>query len=542
MADMRARSVFVPLFTTLATPALAAPATQGTADWVNRLTWGASAADGENEKAGGNRWLDAQLKHPDDRLPPEATAQIAAMRISRTPLAALVVEQDAASRYANKLTDPAQRDAARKAYQQDMNALATEAATRSLLRDIYAPDQLREQLTWFWFNHFNVQAQKRDIRAMVGDYENTIRDHSLGKFRDLLEATLRHPAMLRYLDNDQNAANHINENYAREIMELHSMGVGSGYTQKDVQELARILTGVGVDLSPNAPKLSPQRQALYIRAGLFEFNPNRHDFGDKQFLGHTIKGSGFGEVEEALDLIARSPATARHVSEQLATYFMGDNPPAAVVDRMTATWQKSDGDIAQVLRTMIRAPEFRQSLGTVFKDPVHYAISSVRLMYGNKVIVNAQPIIGWLNRMGQGLYARETPDGYPMASAAWTGPGQMSVRFEIARQIGGGAAGLFKPPAPPAAVAAVGMGGASAMAGPMASGMAWEMASGAPPAAAPLAPPAIPIPPLPKLQTAAYYSAIAPALAGQTKTALTQATSPQEWNALFLSSPEFMHR
>ncbi|WP_066807065.1 DUF1800 domain-containing protein [Sphingomonas asaccharolytica] len=524
--------VSVLLFATLATPALAAPPAQESAAWVNRLTWGASAADGAREKAGSGRWLDAQLKHPDDTLPPEAAAQVAAMRISREPLAALVVEQDAASRYANKLTDSAQRDAARKAYQQDMNALANEAATRSLLRDLYAPDQLREQLTWFWFNHFNVQAQKRDIRAMVGDYENTIRDHSLGKFRDLLEATLRHPAMLRYLDNDQNAANHINENYAREIMELHSMGVGSGHTQKDVQELARILTGVGVDLSPNAPKLSPQRQALYVRAGLFEFNPNRHDFGDKQFLGHTIKGSGFGEVEEALDLIARSPATACHVSEQLATYFMGDNPPAAVVDRMAATWQKSDGDIAQVLRTMIRAPEFRQSLGTVFKDPVHYAISSVRLMYGDKVIVNAQPIIGWLNRMGQGLYARETPDGYPMTSAAWTGPGQMSVRFEIARQIGGGAAGLFKPPAPPAAVSSVGMGGASAM-----------MASEAPPsAAAAPAPPAVSIPPLPKLQTAAYYSAVAPALAGQTKTALTQASSPQEWNALFLSSPEFMHR
>ncbi|WP_296612101.1 DUF1800 domain-containing protein [Sphingomonas sp.] len=533
---MRARSVSVLLFGVLATPALAAPAAQESAAWVNRLTWGASAADTGSDKAGSGHWLDAQLKHLDDSLPPEAAARIAAMRISREPLAALVVEQDAAIRYANKLPDPAQRDAARKAYQQGMNALANEAATRSLLRDLYAPDQLREQLTWFWFNHFNVQAQKRDIRAMVGDYEDTIRNHSLGKFRDLLEATLKHPAMLRYLDNDQNAANHINENYAREIMELHSMGVGSGYTQKDVQELARILTGVGVDLSPNAPKLSPQRQALYVRAGLFEFNPNRHDFGDKQFLGHTIKGSGFGEVEEALDLIARSPATAHHVSEQLATYFMGDTPPAAVVDRMTATWQRSDGDIAQVLRTMIRASEFRQSLGTVFKDPVHYAISSVRLMYGDKVIVNAQPIIGWLNRMGEGLYARETPDGYPMTSAAWTGPGQMSVRFEIARQIGGGAAGLFKPPVPPAAVAAVGMGEAPTM-------MAPGMTSATPPAAtAPLAQPPVPIPALPRLQTAAYYSAVAPALGGQTRTALTQASSPQEWNALFLSSPEFMHR
>lgn len=531
---MRARLVSVLLLGTLATPALAAPAAPDAALWANRLTWGASAADAKPEPAASSHWLDAQLKHPDDTLPPEAAAQVAAMRISRTPLAELVVDEDAASRYANKLPDPAQRDAARKAYQQDMNALANEAATRSLLRDIYAPDQLREQLTWFWFNHFSVQAQKRDIRAMVGDYEDTIRDHSLGKFRDLLEATLKHPAMLRYLDNDQNAANHINENYAREIMELHSMGVGSGYTQKDVQELARILTGVGVDLNPTAPKLSPQRQALYVRAGLFEFNPNRHDFGDKQFLGHTIKGSGFGEVEEALDLIARSPATAHHVSEQLATYFMGDNPPDAVVERMTATWQKSDGDIAQVLRAMIHAPEFKQSLGTAFKDPVHYTVSAVRLMYGDKVIVNAQPIIGWLNRMGEGLYAHETPDGFPMSSAAWTGPGQMSVRFEIARQIGGGAAGLFKPPAPPAASVPPGMTGA------MASAMTASSMS--PAAAAPAAPPTAPVPALPKLQTAAYYDTVAPVLGGQTRTALTQASSPQEWNALFLSSPEFMRR
>jgi uncharacterized protein (DUF1800 family) len=192
---------------------------------------------------------------------------------------------DAESKAANAIADPDQKKAARDAYNKDMNALAREAQSRSLLRDLYGPDQLREQMTWFWFNHFNVQASKRDIRAMVGDYEDqAIRPHALGRFRDLLEATLRHPAMLRYLDNDQNAANHINENYAREIMELHSMGVGSGYTQKDVQELARILTGVGIDLKPDAALETPMA-VLYVRAGLFEFNPARHDFGTKTFWG-----------------------------------------------------------------------------------------------------------------------------------------------------------------------------------------------------------------------------------------------------------------
>ncbi|KQS03230.1 hypothetical protein ASG11_02285 [Sphingomonas sp. Leaf357] len=510
---MRAFSLIIPLLATIA-PGARAAARNDTA-WSNRLTWGVSAEPADGAQPGTARWLDAQLGHPDDTLPPEIAAQVAAMRITRQSMAALVVDADAASRYANKLADPAQRDAARKTYQQDMNGLATEAATRSLLRDIYAPDQLREQLTWFWFNHFNVQAQKRDIRPMIADYEDTLRAHALGTFRDLLEATLRHPAMLRYLDNDQNAANHVNENYAREIMELHSMGVGSDYTQKDVQELARILTGVGVDLNTADPKLSAERRPLYVRAGLFEFNPNRHDFGDKQFLGHTIKGRGFGEVEDALDLIANAPATARHVSRQLATYFMGDDPPAAVIDRMTRTWARSHGTISAVLRTMIQAPKFRRSLGTAFKDPVQYTVSAVRLMYGDRTIVNARPIIGWLNRMGEGLYAHETPDGYPIAAAAWTGPGQMSVRFEIARQIGGGAAALFRPPAP-------------TVSAPVLAEM--------PPAGSTTPPP------LPRLQAAAYYGAIAPTLGESTRTALTQANSPQEWNALFLSSPEFMRR
>jgi uncharacterized protein (DUF1800 family) len=525
------------LLAAIAGPAFGARAAQNSS-WANRLTWGVSASPAIVGKPESDRWLDAQLKHPDGSLPPMAAAQVAAMEISQKPMAALVVEEDAAIHYANALTDPAQRDIARKTYQQSMNSLANESATRSLLRDLYAPDQLREQMTWFWLNHFNVHAQKRDIRAMIADYEDTIRDQSLGRFRDLLEATLRHPAMLRYLDNDQNAANHINENYAREIMELHSMGVGAGYTQKDVQELARILTGVGVDLKPTPPKLNPARQALYVRAGLFEFNPNRHDFGDKQFLGHTIKGSGFGEVEQALDLIAKSPATAHHISAQLATYFIGDNPPAALIDRMTTAWQHSDGNIAVVLRTMTRAPEFRQSLGNGFKDPMHYAVSAVRLMYGDRVILNAQPIQGWLNRMGEGLYAHETPDGYPLVAAAWTGPGQMSVRFEIARQIGAGAAGLFKLPVFPSApsIAVMGISAPSMVGSMSAAGAAdtplYIVASAT----------AVAVPPLPRLQDAVYYKNVAETLGGQTKMALTQATTPQEWNALFLSSPEFMRR
>lgn len=484
---------------------------------LNRLTWGVNAGTlAAARQAGLSRWVEDQLKGSDDpRLPDAAEARVAAMRISREPMVALVAEEEAANRAANALTDPEAKKAAQQAYQQSMNGLAREAQERALLRDLYAPDQLREQLVWFWFNQFNVQAQKRDIRAMVGDYEErAIRPHALGKFRDLLEATLRHPAMLRYLDNDQNATKHVNENYAREIMELHTMGVGSGYTQKDVQELARILTGVGVSTKPEAPKLKPEWQKLYIRDGLFEFNPARHDFGDKEFLGHKIKGTGFDEVEQALDLIAASPATARHVSQRLAAFFVGDAPPEPLVDRMARSFRASHGDIAAVLKTMIGSKEFRASLGGAFKDPVHYTVSALRVAYDAVVVRNPDPALGWLSRMGEGLYAHETPDGYPLASAAWTGPGQMALRFEIARQIGAGPAALFRP-------------GATAPLGPPV---------GTPPVAP--SPPA----PSPDLRNGFFEAALAPGLGPATQAALGQARSPQEWNALLLSSPDFMFR
>jgi uncharacterized protein (DUF1800 family) len=222
-------------------------------------------------------------------LPPAAQAQIDAMAISRTPLDQLVTALDAQRKAADALPDEDQKKAARQAYQQQLNKLAREAQTRFVLRALYSPNQLQEQMTWFWMNHFNVNLRKDNIRAMVGDYEeNAIRPHALGKFRDLLGATLHHPAMLRYLDNAQNAGNRINENYARELMELHTLGVGSGYSQADVQELARVLTGVGVSMQPldaPPPNVRPALRADYVRKGLFEFNPNRHDYGPKTLLG-----------------------------------------------------------------------------------------------------------------------------------------------------------------------------------------------------------------------------------------------------------------
>jgi uncharacterized protein (DUF1800 family) len=475
---------------------------------LNRITWGANPSSAQEFAAlGADKFLDRQL-HPmgDGPLPHDAQAQIDALGISHTPMETIVADMDQQNRAANAITDPEQRQGAQRAFQVSFARYGQEAAVRSILRDLYSPYQLREQLTWFWLNHFNVHLYKSNIRLLIGNYEDkALRAHALGKFRDLLAATLRHPAMLRYLDNDQNAAGHINENYAREIMELHTMGVGSGYTQNDVQELARILTGAGVNQSPPsapAPKLTPEQQGQYLRAGLFEFNPARHDFGDKMFLGHAIKGRGLAEIDEALDLLSRAPATSRFISRKLAMYFVSDNPSPALVEKMSATFRQTDGDIAAVLKAMFGSPEFQSSLGLQFKDPMRYVISAVRLAYDDKVILNTGPILGWLGRMAQPLYGHDTPDGYPLTEAAWDGPGQMATRFEIARAIGSGSAGLFKPD------------GADAVDHPA----------------------------FPQPANALYFTSLRPTLGNSTRQALDQAVSPQDWNTLFLASPEFMRR
>jgi uncharacterized protein (DUF1800 family) len=473
---------------------------------IDRVSWGVNTSTAVQYIAmGRDRWLDAQLHPaPGDRLPAAAQAIVAAMPIAAKPVAESAIALAAQSKAANQVEDIEQKKAAQQGFQQAMNDAARQAATRSLLRDLYSPDQLREKMTWFWFNHFNVLQAKSDIRATIGDYEDhALRPYVLGRFRDLLEATVKHPAMLRYLDNAENAKGHLNENYAREIMELHTMGVGSGYTQEDVQELARILTGVGVNVQPDPPKPDLPKAIMppgYIRAGLFEFNPNRHDYSVKHFLGHTIEGSGFPEVQQALDILARHPATANHVCGQIATYFVADNPPAALVARMAQTFQRTDGDIASVLGLMFRSPEFNAAPKAKYKDPMQFVLSAVRLAYDDKVVLNTGPIQGWLARLAEGLYAHETPDGFPMNAAAWSGPGQMAVRFEIARQIGSNSAGLFKPPGPDA----------------------------------------VDRPAFPQLQNALYFTSLQQTLSAPTRAALDQAVSPQDWNTLFLSSPEFM--
>ena len=431
---------------------------------LNRVSWGVNASElREIAQLGTQGWLERQLDpNVSEMLPADVQAQIDAMEVSRKKVPELIAQFQEMRKDAKD--DPEKR----KALQQAMTGLAREAASRSLLRAVYSPRQLESQMTWFWMNHFSVFQGKGPVRALVGDYEEqAIRPNALGRFRDLLGATARHPAMLVYLDNARNAASHINENYARELMELHTLGVDGGYTQKDVQELARILTGFSID-----------------REG-YRFYPRRHDAGDKQFLGTVIRGGGERELDQALDLLARHPATARFVSRKLAVYFVSDEPPAALVDRLAATFRATDGDISRVLKALFASPEFSASLGTKFKDPMHYVVSALRLAYDRnsdadvRAVPNTNPPLFWLLRMGEPLYGRQTPDGYPLARSDWASAGQLATRFEVARAIGFNAPGRL-----------------------------------------------------------AYAGALGPA----TLAALGKASTPQEWNELFLSSPEFMNR
>jgi uncharacterized protein (DUF1800 family) len=495
-----------------AAPSAPPPGDLDAAGVLDRLSWGASSSDFEElRRVGSAAWIEGQLQPDRDApLPGPVAAQVAAMSIERSALPELVFGLEAQRKAAEALPDEEARKAAQHDYQLELNRLAREAATRQLLRNVYSPKQLQEQLTWFWVNHFNVHQHKHMIRAMLGDYEQQLRNQSLGRFRDLLAASARHPAMLAYLDNAQNALNHVNENYARELLELHTLGVDGGYTQRDVQELARVLTGFGVN--PNdparseAPRIRRELAGQYQRDGLYEFHPHRHDYGDKLVLGRTIRGRGPAELDEVLDLLSRHPATARNVSRKLARYFAappgGGEPDAALVEAMAREFQRTDGDIAALLRQVFAAPQFPATLHQAFKDPVHYVVSAVRLAYDRKPIVNANPMVNWLNRLGEAPYNHATPDGYALAEAAWDAPGQMAIRFEIAKAIGSGSAGLFRTEGPNPSEK----------------------------------------PAFPQLANAYYYESTQARLGPATRQALEQAMSPQEWNLLLLSSPEFMLR
>ena len=329
-----------------------------------------------------------------------------------------------------------------------------------LLRAIYSERQLQEVMTDFWFNHFNVFIGKGADRYMLTDYErDVIRPHALGKFEDLLVATAQSPAMLFYLDNwlsvgpnsdvangikrngdkkglkkreKQNGPikqakgkrNGLNENYGRELMELHTLGVNGGYTQKDVTEVAKVLTGW---------TLKQPREG-----GGFEFDERMHEPGDKVVLGRRIKPNGEKEGYEVLHILAHNPSTAKFICTKLAMRFVADDPPPALVQKMSQAFLKKDGEIREVLKTMLKSPEFwaPEAYRAKVKTPLEFVASAARASGAD--VNNAMPMVRQLQTMGMPLYGMQPPTGYSMKAETWVSSSALLGRMNFALSLASG--------------------------------------------------------------------------------------------------------
>jgi uncharacterized protein (DUF1800 family) len=454
---------------------------------LNRLAFGPRPGDFEHVSAiGPERYVQEQL-HPDSIAIPadltEAVNQLPTLHMN--PIALFIEYQrplNLARKDAKADSTGGDKNAVKEATKDlrlKQRVVMREAVEARMMRAIEGPRQLQEVMTAFWFNHFNVFAGKGLDLIWTGAFEETaIRPHTFGKFRTLLGATAHHPAMMFYLDNWQNTApgspgskgkfEGINENYARELMELHTLGVNGGYTQADVIALAHILTGWGLP-KPGGSGGAENRMAGGERmAGMFPFmrrrqnfgrfgsaaadpsgfyfDESRHDFSNKTFLGHQIAGGGIDEGEHALDILARSPATAKHLSFKLAQYFVADDPPKALVDRMAQRYLATDGETRAVLETMFTSAEFwdPRNFGAKFKTPYEYVISCVRAT--GVPIRNYRPLYGTMQILGMPLYACQTPNGYSNTQDTWLNPDAMMTRLSFATALGSGNLPLENPP------------------------------------------------------------------------------------------------
>ncbi|WP_395402082.1 DUF1800 domain-containing protein [Pseudoduganella sp. UC29_106] len=399
-------------------PAHAAPLAgeQAALHVLNRLAYGPRPGDIERvTQMGVQRYIDEQLDPPP--LPAALAQRLDGLQTQKLTAGQALEEFQQVRAMAKE-----DKDAAQDMRRETVAKLVAETAEARLLRAVESPRQLEEVMVDFWFNHFNVFQGKGQDRVLVSSYErDAIRPHVFGKFRDLLAATAKHPAMLHYLDNWVSKADGLNENYARELMELHTLGVDNGYKQKDVTELARMLTGWTY-----APRRMVQRNETFV------FDPKRHDNGTKQWLGMTIAPRGQAEGEMALDVLAAHPSTARRISAKLAQYFVADEPPPALVERMARTWRDTGGDIRSVLRTMFTSPEFmdQAAANAKFKTPYQFVVSAARASAAP--VTDVKPMLGTLSRLGQPLYGCQTPDGYKNTQDAWLNPDALSRRIAFA--------------------------------------------------------------------------------------------------------------
>ena len=423
---------------------------------LSRLTFGPSPGDVQKVRAIGlENWIDQQLR-PDkinDSAMEQFVARYSAINQDQNDLLRQYAEQQRARRQVRqeradttRAMNGADSMAMRQQLQQQFNLtrqVVTQLQSSRVARAVASERQLQEVMTDFWENHFNIYAQKGGPEAYyLTDFDqNVVRPRALGKFRDLLEAVAQSPAMLFYLDNARSMADSnrptqrqmrqprkrpgLNENYGRELLELHTLGVDGGYTQQDVINVARAFTGWTI---------KPPAQG-----GGFIFRPQVHDAGEKVVLGHKLAaGRGMDDAEDVLDMLAKSPATARFISFKLARRFVSDSPSKALVDHAAQVYLRTDGDIREVLRSIITSPEFfsQQAFRSKVKSPFEVVVSAMRAL-------NAAPdstprsaqVIAFL---GQPIFGHQAPNGWPETGEAWTNTGAILNRINFGMAVAAG--------------------------------------------------------------------------------------------------------
>jgi uncharacterized protein (DUF1800 family) len=407
---------------------------QKIAHLLSRLTFGSTPAETEKVKNKGLfPYLEEQLqpeKIP-DFLVEDKVAKLKSVHLSSQELLELYPPPQQAKAKGMEVSP-----------MQSPRYVILELQQAKLLRAVYSRRQLYEVMVDFWTNHFNVFAGKGADRWLVTSYDrDTIRPHALGRFRDLLLATAKSPAMLFYLDNwlsvnPEAAMNRprataapvarrgINENYARELMELHTLGVDGGYTQKDVVEVARCFTGWTI----RRPRGQPE----------FLFDARMHDRGEKVALGTRIPaGGGMEDGVKVIDLLARHPSTARFIAAKLARRFVSDDPPSSLVDEAAKAFRESDGDIKEAVRAIVRSPEFfsPEVVQAKIKKPLEFVASALRTVEAE---TNASPaLLRSLVRMGEPLFLAQPPTGFPDVGSTWISPDMLLTRINFAIDLTG---------------------------------------------------------------------------------------------------------
>jgi uncharacterized protein (DUF1800 family) len=413
---------------------------------LSRLSYGPRPGDLERVRAMGvSAWIDRQLRPRtiDDSVTERALAELPTLRMPIHELLREFPRPDPKMR-AQIASGEMSRQEMLERYPMERRPvrIALELQAAKVVRAVTSERQLEEVMVDFWFNHFNVFAGKGDVRWYVSAYEReAIRPYAMGRFPDLVRATAHHPAMLFYLDNwlsarpdftvpsgpNRGRKAGLNENYARELMELHTLGVDGGYTQKDVTEVARAFTGWTID--------RPQTD------GRFVFRPRMHDTGKKLVLGHQIPaGGGRDDGERVMEILVRHPATARFVATKLVRRFVSDTPPPALVTRVAGTYTSTAGDIPSMLRTIFESPEFssEEAYRAKIKKPFEFVASAVRALGGHTDAQGAMALARASAEIGEPLYQAQPPTGYADRGEAWVNAGALLARMNFALGLASG--------------------------------------------------------------------------------------------------------